>query len=465
MQNNIPKMALEQGGEERGVNALVGPLLNTLLSMSIGACIRLYPIRDKLRISIKSVMAIYAFVFLVDCAVFIFFRDYFAANYVGNQFFKIVSGALTILIPLIITKSSIFQHLFLFTVIAHYILVVFGTGNIIELNWGGDFAARFPYLICDGVIILLTIPLLPLTLKGLDRIFKLLPDSRALVWKYIWIIPLTFAALCLMASNVFTGGHVIRLTFIIVRIAISVCMALTCLLLARTLQQEADSARHEENARMMEIQLDLQREQYIRFTKSAETEKAAIHDARHHLAAMIDLNHTGERDKLGAYLAELAGAVPSQSEERYCKNFAVNAVAAHYLGLAQNEGIAVDAKLVIPESTGSVPAMDLCVIMGNLLENALEACRRVKDSNAHIRVRSRIDGDALTIMVENSFDGQFREVSGAYISWKEDGGNTPREGVGLSSVRAVCEKHGGMVRVENSGEVWKTAVIVEMREI
>ena len=452
------------------MNALVGPLLNTLLSMSIGACIRLYPIRDKLRISIKSVMAIYAFVFLVDCAVFIFFRDYFAANYVGNQFFKIVSGALTILTPLIITKSSIFQHLFLFTVIAHYILVVFGTGNIIELNWGGDFAARFPYLICDGVIILLTIPLLPLTLKGLDRIFKLLPDSRALVWKYIWIIPLTFAALCLMASNVFTGGHVIRLTFIIVRIAISVCMALTCLLLARTLQQEADSARHEENARMMEIQLDLQREQYIRFTKSAETEKAVIHDARHHLAAMMDLNQAGEREKLGAYLADLAGAVPSQNEERYCDNFAVNAVAAHYLGQARREGVRVDTRLSVPEDTGRVSAMDLCVIVGNLLENAVEACRHVKTEDKHIRINSRADvhGIDLSIVVENSFDGEWRVEKGVYISRKESaevsGDQAYREGVGLSSVKAICKKHGGLAEVKVTGSVWKVSALVEMRD-
>ena len=444
------------------MDVFAGPLLNTLLTISIGACIRLYPIRDKLRVSIKSVMDIYALIFLVDSAVFICFRNYFAADYIGNQVFKVVSGALTILIPLIITKSSIFQHLFLLTVIAHYTLIVFGIGNFIELNWGGDFAARFPYLICDGVIILLSIPLLPLTLKGLDNIFKLLPDSRALVWKYIWIIPLTFAALCLMFSNVFMGGQVVRFIFVIVRIAIGVGMALTCLLLARTLRQEADGARHEEYARMMEIQLELQREQYARFAKDAETEKAARHDARHHLAVMIDLNRTGEREKLGAYLAELAGAVPSQNEERYCANLAVNAIAAHYLGIAQSEGIATDIKLVIPENTGSIPAIDLCVIMGNLLENAIEACRRIKDSSTYIRARSRIDGDALTIMVENSFDGQFREVSGAYLSRKEDGRDAPSEGVGLSSVRAVCEKHGGIARVEVTGATWKSSAVVEM---
>ncbi len=330
---------------------------------------------------------------------------------------------------------------------------------------GGDFAARFPYLLCDGVIILLTIPLLPLTLKEMDKIFKLLPDSRALVWKYIWIIPLTFAALCLMFSNVFMDGQAMQFIFVIVRIAIGVGMALTCLLLMRTLRQEADSARHEEHARMMEIQLELQRDQYTRFAKNAETEKAALHDARHHLAVMMDLNHTGEREKLGAYLAELAGAVPSQSEERYCANFAVNAVAAHYLSLAQSEGIVTDAKLVIPENTGSIPAMDLCIIMGNLLENALEACRRAKDGGAYIRVRSRLDGEALSIIVENSFDGQWHESHGAYLSRKEDGENAPREGVGLSSVRAVCEKHGGLMKIESTGSVWKASALVEMRGI
>ncbi len=206
---------------------------------------------------------------------------------------------------------------------------------------------------------------------------------------------------------------------------------------------------------MMEIQLDLQREQYIRFTKSAETEKAVIHDARHHLAAMMDLNQAGEREKLGAYLADLAGAVPSQNEERYCDNFAVNAVAAHYLGQARREGVS---------------AMDLCVIVGNLLENAVEACRHVKTEDKHIRINSRADvhGIDLSIVVENSFDGEWRVEKGVYISRKESaevsGDQAYREGVGLSSVKAICKKHGGLAEVKVTGSVWKVSALVEMRD-
>ena len=446
------------------MSALIGPLVYPLLALSIGACIRLYPLRGALRTHPYKVVLIYALFYLAECAVYFAFTERFSANN-GMQTFVLYFSLAHMFIPLLLVKSGVFVHLFLYLFIFNYSLVVFGAGTYVEAAIGGAFAARYPYLISDGVVVAISIPLLPLTLKGLDRIVRLLPDGRALVWKYIWVLPAAFIALCLMSANVFMEeSMVVSAIFVIARLAAGIGVAATCLLLARSLRQEADNARHAENARMMERQLVLQREQYTRFAKKEEADKRARHDARHHLAVMMDYNQAGEREKLGAYLSELAGAVPLRNEEIYCDNFAVNAVAAHYLGQAKSEGIAIDAKLVIPEATGSVPAMDLCVVIGNLFENALDACRREKGGSAFIRVRSRVDGDALSIVVENSFDGQWRESNGSYLSQKY-GSDVPREGVGLSSVHAVCEKHGGLMRIDNTGNVWKASALVEMHSV
>ena len=116
----------------------------------------------------------------------------------------------------------------------------------------------------------------------------------------------------------------------------------------------------------------------------------------------------------------------------------------------------------MPEKAGSVPDMDLCVIMGNMLENALEACRRMEGEEQFIKVRAIVDGIFLTIVVENSFDGNWQEEGGAYLSRKE-ASNIRGGGVGLSSVRAVCEKHGGMMRIEINGKTWKSSALVNMK--
>jgi sensor histidine kinase regulating citrate/malate metabolism len=103
--------------------------------------------------------------------------------------------------------------------------------------------------------------------------------------------------------------------------------------------------------------------------------------------------------------------------------------------------------------------MDLCVIMGNLLENAVEACRYVEEK--FIKVRAVVDGDFLTVVVENSFDGIWRYEGGVYMSRKEA---PETRGVGLSSVRAVCEKYGGLMQVDMDGDRWVSSALVNMVE-
>jgi len=198
--------------------------------------------------------------------------------------------------------------------------------------------------------------------------------------------------------------------------------------------------------------------------ENAEAIKAMRHDMRHQLTVIIGYNNTGEHDKLGAYLAELIASIPVNTERQLCANFAVNAVAAHYLGLAESEGVAVNAKLDIPEDTGGVPAMDLCVIIGNLLENAVEACRRMKHGSKNIRVRSRTDGDSLTIVITNSFDGQWRMENSVFLSQKDGDKTKAHEGVGLSSVKAVCEKHRGLVDHDINGNIWTVTVLIHLED-
>ena len=93
----------------------------------------------------------------------------------------------------------------------------------------------------------------------------------------------------------------------------------------------------------------------------------------------------------------------------------------------------------------------------------MEACRRMERGDKFIRVHSRINGDALSIVVTNSFDGKWfeGEKNGLYLSRKTEAGE-PREGIGLSSVKAVSEKHEGLAQYEITTDVWKSSAIVHM---
>jgi len=90
---------------------------------------------------------------------------------------------------------------------------------------------------------------------------------------------------------------------------------------------------------------------------------------------------------------------------------------------------------------------DLCNLISNLLENALEACMYVSGEKKISFVIKWIK-DHLVIIVENSFDGHVRTRDGKYLSRKK----TNREGIGLMSIKAIAEKYGGDAEFEPDNE-------------
>lgn len=81
----------------------------------------------------------------------------------------------------------------------------------------------------------------------------------------------------------------------------------------------------------------------------------------------------------------------------------------------------------------------MCLVLSNLLENALEASLRIVDRPRHIRITSYLHaGNLLLIQVENTYVGEILEKNGVFQSSKRKG-----EGIGLQSVRHIAEKSGG----------------------
>ena len=203
----------------------------------------------------------------------------------------------------------------------------------------------------------------------------------------------------------------------------------------QSLQMAAEKSRLEYEMAATTRQLTLQRQQYRKLEENAAAVKAQRHDIRHHLAVLRELNEQGDSEKLCGYIDTLARKVPADKELRLCENYAVNAVAAHYAAAAIAQHIQTDLRLAIPGELDQALESDLCVVVGNLLENAVEACKRMTEGERFIRLNSRLEYGTLTLTADNSFGGQVREQTGVFLSSKREGA-----GLGLSSVRAVAHR-------------------------
>ena len=159
------------------------------------------------------------------------------------------------------------------------------------------------------------------------------------------------------------------------------------------------------------------------------------HDYKYHLSAVRNLLRRGETEKIDEYLGDLQMRLLATDMPYYCANTVINSLVADYAERCLKSDIAFDVSVSLPEDF-SFPNYEMCIVLGNLLENAVEACQKLT-SERKIQLYMKPQGGQLAIMVRNTFDDAGLLMNdGEFVSAKKNGG------FGLRSVQAVVERFG-----------------------
>lgn len=195
------------------------------------------------------------------------------------------------------------------------------------------------------------------------------------------------------------------------------------------------------------------------------------HDYRHQITVLQEFVRNGEVEELSEYLSEMMKAIPQNSKIRYTQNIAVNAVITYYASQAKKKGVQADIDLQLPVKLSMDIEQSLCVVFGNLLENACEALARLNDGDngdaasadkggehgRFIRLSAVEHKGNLIIHMENSMDGKIRKWGKFYISSKRQ-----EVGIGLSSISNIAEMHGGNAEFHGENGVFVSDVYMEL---
>ena len=196
-----------------------------------------------------------------------------------------------------------------------------------------------------------------------------------------------------------------------------------------------------------ENQLELQTRRYETIVTDIEKTRQARHDLRHHLSVVSPYVEKDDTATLKRYLTDYLGGLPETEEPPFCQNHAVDAMVRHYISQARATGAEIDVRLKLPEYIG-IPHADLCVVFGNIFENAAKAVKRQKDGHKYIRAICETDADKLVLTVDNSANNSEKT----------------RGGVGLKSVEAVAQKHDGGARFERGVGIFRSSVMMYVNE-
>ena len=138
-------------------------------------------------------------------------------------------------------------------------------------------------------------------------------------------------------------------------------------------------------------------------------------------------------------------------------NVMVDAILNSKLSLAANRKISINAKAVVPKNI-NISEIDLCVIIGNLFDNAIEACLLLDDETKRfIRVYMDLKKDNLYLSVTNSYSGRLQKTGGRYESGK--GGD---HGFGNISVDKIIDKYGGYIKRRDEDGAFTSEIMLPL---
>ena len=278
-------------------------------------------------------------------------------------------------------------------------------------------------------------------------------EAFAQTWYVFWIVPLLFVGLNLsmVPRNpwILEQGRLrqLYLLFSLALLILLLSFYVLFYLMASSLNRN-DRLRRENQL------LSMQQARYDNLRTSIEQTRHARHDMRHHLHILQSFAAQGNWEGLAGYLDEVQGSIPDGSL-CLCENMAVDGVAGYFAALYREQGLPLTIELDLSPQV-PVPETDLCSVLSNLLENAMEAGLRTAPERRQTKVQARLhSGHMVLLSVENAYDGKIREKDGVFLSSKR-----PGEGVGLQAVRHTAERNGGYSRFLYGDGVFTANVIL-----
>ena len=188
--------------------------------------------------------------------------------------------------------------------------------------------------------------------------------------------------------------------------------------------------------------LQMEEKQYHKTLRYLEETKTLRHDFRHHLLMIEKLAERNGDQELLEYIRPFIKATEKTSK-KYFENPVLNAVASHYIELAKEQdtllmwGIDLPEKIPFKES-------DICSVMGNLLENAINAVKELPKEQRIIHSTITFQhGMTFAIHISNQYKGHIiLDKNGLPLV------NSDQHGIGLRSVQNTVNRYNGILGIE-----------------
>lgn len=208
----------------------------------------------------------------------------------------------------------------------------------------------------------------------------------------------------------------------------------------------------------LQRQMDYQDANYEKTVHSFKSMKRIIHDTNKQFLYIEECIKRGDPAAALEHIRVTLNKVEDAYHRVNTGNLVIDALVTNALNIGEANGIRIDTQLQLYSQHLNIDRYDLCVVLGNMLDNALEASKKVRIAeDRYILIRIRSDESALSIQILNHTEQEVPRLH----SQKP---NREFHGIGLTNISRICEKYGGNMAIETGSKTFNNMVILPFRD-
>lgn len=360
----------------------------------------------------------------------------------------------------ITVKAPLPQKILVICFVAIYAFFVSLISTVIwnyftNIVYGSDFIEDNPYsLRYDVVLLIFTIFSFMyarrLIKKYIIPLLEVLDIHDLMYMSAISAILLVLLSLCFtFMRNEFIKGPISLF------ISLTLCIAIAGIYIVIFLFVKRMKETQELRMRLLKSEhtSDMAQEQYSHILEMIESQRVMRHNFSQQLITLRGLCDTHD-ENIHKYLCEYLDQIPQYTVLSICPNTVLNSIISYYKYTAETDGFDFECNIDLPLDM-RISDADLVTILGNLLENAIHAGRKLQKNERRIILNIGFSNKMLGIAVDNSFNGDVIIKDGAYVSTKHS-----RPALGIKSIKDIAEKYGGTAVFTHRGNTFYSSVML-----
>lgn len=434
----------------------------TFLAMTLGivpfAILRYYPFLNKLRIRIITLGFIFLVLLLLET---LFYRQIVErGGWLGitnSDFFRSIFYMVYFALSCIVIKEKLSRHIFVWLITTSFSAVPLAFAVFLE-DW---IALQTPELTFIMAMLIFMPPFVWLGFYFLKKIIVPLTKEPEEYTRFFTLVMLPVYLGIIATLRGLTWENQIGMspiTLLIIRLIGALQTAVLCILFKKMMDNRKRMSVLKEQQHSQEILLAISKQQFLALSEKIAEAKRAKHDMKHHFIAIQSYLTQKNYTELTRYVEESTKCYAFEQVLVFCENSTVNMILSYYYEYARREQIEINISACVPPVLPLADA-DLWVLLGNLLENAVEGSRRITEGERRITVKLLVKNGSFGIIVENLYqEDTIRRQGERFLSSK----NTANSGNGIASIQYFAQKHQGMSKFEAKKGHFSASVYVTL---